>query len=205
MTNAFDLKKVTVPVLLHLLRKELRFPRLFMWRCLRTLDGFKATIDPHFPAELIDLAATPLWVYVNLKRKLGQAKAFEIMRVAILTGGIAQWNLQFQTVDKPRTFKNLCDQELLVNKTGFTRWNTMEVVERTERRFELKITRCLYHELAASLGIPEITPVICQIDNVGFNSYLPEEVRFHRGGPGHRISDGAKECRFIWEVEGPHE
>lgn len=57
----------------------------------------------------------------------------------------------------------------------------------------------LYHELATSLGIPEITPIVCQIDNAGFNSYLPDAVIFHRDGPGHRISDGASECRFIWE------
>ena len=201
MSHAFDLKKVTAPLLLHLLRDELRFPRVFMWRCVRTLRNFKARIDPRFPVELVDIAALPLWVYINLKRKVGQARAFEIMRVAVLTGGVAQWNLQFQTVDKPRTFDHLCEQELLVNKTGLTRWNTLEVVEQTERRFEVKVTRCLYHELAVSLGVPEITPIVCQIDNAGFNSYLPDEVRFHRGGPGHRISDGAKDCRFVWERE----
>lgn len=203
MSHAFNLRKVTAPVLLHLLQKELRFPRVFLWRCVWSLRGFKARIDPRFPAELVELAALPLWLYINLKRKVGAAKAFEILRVAVLTGGVAQWNLMFQTVDKPRTFANLCEQELLVNKTGLTRWNTLEVVERSERRFELKVTRCLYHELAVSVGVPEITPIVCQIDNASFNSYLPEEVRFHRGGPGHRISDGARECRFVWEVEPP--
>ena len=74
-------------------------------------------------------------------------------------------------------------------------------MERTASRFEVKVTRCLYHELTSSLGVPELTPIVCQIDNAGFNSYLPDEVRFHRGGPGHRISDGAKECRFVWERE----
>ncbi|HTX96362.1 MAG TPA: L-2-amino-thiazoline-4-carboxylic acid hydrolase [Mycobacterium sp.] len=113
-----------------------------------------------------------LWVYLNLKQRLGQAKAFEIMRVTILTGGVAQWNLAYQTVEKARSFENLCDLELEVNKTEPTRWNTLEVVDRTDRRFEVKVTCCLYHELARSLGIPEITPVICQIDNAAFNAHL---------------------------------
>ena len=65
----------------------------------------------------------------------------------------------------------------------------------------MKITRCLYHELASSVGVPELTPIACQIDNACFNSYLPDQVLFHRGGPGHRIADGSKECRFIWEVK----
>lgn len=75
MTGAFDLKKVTGPVLLHLLQREIRFPRAFMWRCLRRLGKFKTSIDPRFPAELVDLAALPLWVYVNLKGKLGRWKS----------------------------------------------------------------------------------------------------------------------------------
>ncbi|WP_437723550.1 L-2-amino-thiazoline-4-carboxylic acid hydrolase [Sorangium sp. So ce861] len=199
MAKNLDLRKVTSPVLLHLLGKEMRSPRLFLWRCLLSFPRFKRSIEPRFPAELVDLAALPIWVYINLKQRIGQKRAFEVLRVAMLTGGVAQWNLQFETVDRPRTFATLCDQELRVNQTGITRWNTLEVVERSERRFELKVTRCLYHELAASVGVPELTPIACQIDNAGFNSYLPDEVLFHRGGPGHRISDGAKECRFVWE------
>lgn len=198
--NDFDLRKVTTPVLLHLLRRELRFPRVFLARCVLTVGSLKRDIEPRFPAELVELAALPIWVYINLKKRIGQPKAFEIMRVAILTGGIAKWNLQYETVERPRTFDELFEEELRVNQTGLTRWNTLEVVERTERRFELKVTRCLYHELTTSLGVPEMTPIICQIDNAAFNSYLPDEVRFHRGGPAHRIADGAKECRFVLEL-----
>jgi len=195
-----DLKKITTPILLHMLRNELRFPFLFILRCKLTVGSFRKTIDPRFPKELIDLAALPLWVYINLKKRIGQKKAFEIMRVAILTGGLASLNFNYKAAEKERNFKNLCDAEIEVNKTGFTKWNTLEVVERTERRFEIKITRCLYHELTTSLGVPELTPVICQVDNAAFNSYLPDKIVFNRGGPGHRIADGAKECKFVWDL-----
>lgn len=197
--RAFDLQQVTRPILLHLLAGELRHPLLFLLRCRVTVQSFKRRIDPRFPRELVDLAALPLWVYLHLKARIGQARAFEIMRVAVLTGGIAQWNFAYESVTRERTFANLCDEELRVNRTGPTRWNTLEVVARTDRRFEVKVTRCLYHELATSLGVPEITPIVCQIDNAGFNSYLPDQVVFHRNGPGHRISDGASECNFVWE------
>ena len=200
MATAFNLRAVTEPILLHLLGGELRFPRLFLWRCAATVDGFKKTFA-RFPVELVELAALPLWVYIHLKKKIGQPKAFEIMRATILTGGIAQWNLAYETVARERTFKNLCDQELIVGKTGPTRWNTMHVVERSERRFEIRVTRCLYHELATAVGVPEFTPVVCQLDNAGFNSYLPDKVVFHRGGPHLRIADGAKECHFVWELK----
>ena len=198
----FNLRKVTTPVLLHLLSGKVRFPWLFLLKCKLTVNRFRRTIDPSFPAEMVAICALPLWVYINLKKQLGPKPAFEIMRVALLTGGIAQWNFAYHAADEPRTFENLCDEEIIVNQSGPTRWNTLEVVERTERRFEIRITRCLYHELTTAMGVPELTPVICQIDNAAFNSYLPDEVVFTRGGPGHRISDGAKHCDFRWDFTG---
>ena len=197
-----DLRKITTPILTHLLHRDMHFPTLFLIRCKLTVGRLKKRIDPRFPQELIDIAALPLWVYINMKEKIGQQRAFEVMRIAILTGGLAQWNFLYGAAEKERTFKNLCDAEIEVNKTGFTQWNTLEVVERSERRFEIRITRCLYHELTVSLGLPELTPVICQVDNAAFNSYLPDKVVFNRGGPNHRIADGKKECNFVWEVVG---
>jgi L-2-amino-thiazoline-4-carboxylic acid hydrolase len=200
MAPEFDIKKVTTPLLLHMLGKELRFPRLFLLLRKLTLGRFKKTIDKRFPRELIDLAALPAWVYLNLKKNIGQRKAFEIMRVALLTGGTAAQNLQFDTVNKERNFRNFTDLEVENNRTGLVRWNTMEVVERTDRRFEIKITRCMFHEFAISLGIPEMTSIVCQIDNAMFNSYLPDEMKFDRGGIGQRIADGKRECKFVWEL-----
>lgn len=197
-----NMRKITTPILLHLMRGKVRFPFLFLLKCKLTVGRFKKTIDPSFPAELVELCALPLWVYINLKQQIGQKAAFEIMRIAILAGGIAQWNLAYRAAEKERTFENLCNQEIQVNRSGPTRWNKLEVVARTERHFEIRITRCLYHELTTSLGIPELTPVICQIDNAAFNSYLPDKVAFTRGGPGHRIADGAKQCTFRWDVVG---
>jgi hypothetical protein len=185
-----------------MLQGEFRFPALFMITCKLTVGRLKKRIQGKFPADLVDLAALPLWVYINVKRKLGQRKAFEIMRVDILTGGIASWQFNYKSANRERSFKTLCDAEIEVNRTGFTRWNTLEVVDRSERRFEVKITRCLYHELTTSLGIPELTPVICQVDNAAFNSYLPDQIVFSRGGPGRRIADGAKECNFVWDLLG---
>jgi hypothetical protein len=199
-----DLKKLTTPILIELLKGRARFPKLFLLRCKLSVGRFKAGIDPRFPKDLIELCALPLWVYLNLKQRIGQRQAYEVMRVALLIGGTTMQNFQFRTVDRERTFENFCDGEIENNRTGIVRWNTMEVVERSANRFELKITRCLFHELAISVGAPELTPVVCQVDNAFFNSYLPDEVLYQRGGPGRRIADGAKECNFIWERHVPN-
>ncbi len=196
----FDMKRVTTPLLLHMLGAEMRFPRVFLLRCKLSLRRFKKSIDTKFPRELVDLAALPAWVYLNLKKKLGQRKAFEIMRVTLLTGGTAAQNLQFDPVHKERNFRNFADLEIENNRSGLVRWNTMQVVERTDTRFELKITRCMFHEFAVYLGIPEMTPIVCQIDNAMFNSYLPDQMTFDRGGVGRRIADGQHACNFVWTM-----
>ena len=200
MPSNLNLRTITTPILINLLKDEFLFPQLFILRCRLTLGQFKKHIDKRFPAELVELTALPLWVYLNLKKKIGGKKAFEIMRVALLTAGVAKQNLLFDTVAKERTFETFAQQELEINKTGTTKWNTMEVVERTDRRFQVRVTRCFYHELAVSVGAPEITPIVCQIDNAVFNSYLPEKMIFHRGGVNNRIADGNNDCQFIWEL-----
>jgi len=199
-SRSLNMKKVTSPILLHLLRQELRFPRSFLWGCILRLGAFKKRIDARFPKELVELMALPLLVYITLKEKIGERKAFEIMRVAVLATGITKQNFLFDTAERDRTFENFVELELENNRTGVTKWNALEIVERTPSRFEIKITRCLYHELATSLEIPEFTPIVCQVDNAFFNSYLPDRLIFDRGGVNQRIADGNRECRFIWEV-----
>ena len=125
------------------------------------------------------------------------------MRVVLLAGGTAAQNLQFDTVHKERNFQHFSELEIENNRTGLVRWNKMEVVERSARRFEIKITHCMFHEFATAVGAPELTPVVCQIDNAMFNSYLPDEMTFDRGLLGGRIADGKRECNFVWELRTP--
>ena len=63
-----DLRKITTPILLHLLRGKIRFPWLFLVKCKLTVNRFKKTIDPRFPAEMVEMCALPLWVYISLKK-----------------------------------------------------------------------------------------------------------------------------------------
>lgn len=199
MSYKFNMRTITTPLLIGLLKPEMRFPTLFMLKCSLTIGQLKKKIDPRFPKEFVELISLPAWVYLKLKEKIGQPKALEVMRIALLTGGVAQQNLLFDPVYTERSFENLIEKELEINRTGTTRWNTLKIVERTSQRFEMKIVRCLFHELAVSLGIPELVPMVCLIDNAVFNSYLPDQVLFHRGGLHRRIADGDTQCTFIWE------
>lgn len=122
------------------------------------------------------------------------------MRVAILTASIANWNFTSKAAERERNFDNLCDAEIEVNKTGFTAVEHSRLSNAQSAVASSEITRRLYHELTTSLGLPELTPVVCQVDNAAFNSYFPDTIVFNRGGPGQRIADGNKECTFVWNV-----
>ena len=150
MAVEFDMTRVASPLLLHMLSKELRFPRVFLL----------------------------------LKER----------------GGTAAQNLQFDTLHRERTFLNFADLEIENNRGGLVRCNTMQIVERTPLRCEIKVTRCMFHELATLLCLSELTPVVCQIDNAMFSSYLPVAMTLDRAGIGRRIADGKRECNFVWEL-----
>ena len=51
--------------------------------------------------------------------------------------------------------------------------------------------------------MPELTRIMCEVDNAIFNSYLPEQVTFHRNGLGNRLADGAAVCHFVLEHHAP--
>jgi hypothetical protein len=53
------------------------------------------------------------------------------------------------------------------------------------------------------IGIPELTRLMCGVDNAISNSYLPEQVTFHRNGLGNRPAEGALACHFVLENHAP--
>ncbi|MBV7272075.1 hypothetical protein I6U48_03975 [Clostridium sp. PL3] len=54
----------------------------------------------------------------------------------------------------------------------------------------------------SKLGMPELTAIMCAIDNVIFNAYLPDTVFFHRKGSGNTIIAREEYCTFVCENRG---
>jgi len=196
----FNYMLVFEPILLHLLEGEMENPEAFLTACKNSIGQFVDKGKDKFPQDLLMFIGMPFWIYINLKEKLGQEKAFEITKICMLAGGVTIQSILFDSVHYPRDFKTFIERELLINQSGSTKWNVLEVKEKSDCRFELVVTKCMYHELTTHMGIPEATPVICQVDNALFNSYLPEEMIFQRGGLNRRIADGSNDgCHFIFE------
>ena len=188
---------------LGVLQGYIKRPLWFLLTTLISLPSFRKQIPKDLPKEFRKITALQTWMYIRLKSKVGQEKAYEIVRAFVLPIGLAVQQGNFRNVESPRTFENLIAYQQRTNREGPTRWNEMEVVEQGDQKYEFRVKNCMFHEFYTQLGIPELTKLMCEVDNVIFNTYLPEEVTFHRNGIGNRIVDGATECHFV--IERHHE
>jgi hypothetical protein len=62
----------------------------------------------------------------------------------------------------------------------------------------------MYYDFYHSLGIPEMTRMMCAVDIAIFNSYLPKEITFQRNSLGNRIVDCRDACHFVIKKQIPN-
>lgn len=146
-------------------------------------EAAKADLKNHF-----QLLAN---MYKTLERRYGQARTDEIMREVLLEGG----NVFF------RGFRRLAPDEMLGDFVGiykaFERNNIIfDVIEETERRFEIEIKRCLVFEAFNELGAPTLTQWMCDIAFNYFSRYHPK-ITYEKD---RMIARGAASCHevFTW-------
>jgi len=186
-------------ILLGVLKGYIKNPIMFLLKSKLTFNKFKKNIDFDLPSSFISSNGFIAHLYLRLKEENGNNQAFEIIRVCLLTTGIAVQQANFRNVEAYRTFDNLKKYQQEANKSGSTKLNIMEIIEESEKKYEFRITRCLFYELFSYLKVPELTTIFCSIDNAIFNSYLPEELVFHRNGLDRTLIKGYKYCEFVIE------
>jgi len=184
---------------LSILQGYIKNPLGFILASVLTLPKFKKRIPRDFPGEFVNANALQAWMYIRLKNRLGQERAFEIVRAFVLPIGLAIQQGNFRSVEAPRSFENLITYQQLTGREGITRWNKVKIIEQSDQKYEIQVTDCMYYNFYRALGIPEMTRMMCAVDNAIFNSYLPERITFHRNGIGNRIADGADACFFVIE------
>jgi hypothetical protein len=59
LKKEFNFKKITTPTLLYLLKDEIPFPNIFLFKCKLSLGKFQSTIDQKFPADLVKFITLP--------------------------------------------------------------------------------------------------------------------------------------------------
>lgn len=184
---------------LGILQGYIRHSSWFLLNTLLTLPSFKKRLPKDLPKDFVEVTALQTWMYIRLKGRIGKEKAYEVLRALVLPAGLAVQQSNFRCVEARRTFENLITYIQRTNREGPTRWNRVEILEQSEHKYEIRVHNCMFHEVYTQLGVPELTGLMCAVDNAIFNTYLPDRITFHRNGIGNRIADGASACHFVIE------
>ena len=192
-------KPATSLILIGVLKGYIKNPIVFLIKTKLTFKKYKKSIQLDLPSDFINSTGLIAWIYIRLTERIGKEKAFEVIRACVLTSGLAVQQANFRNVETKRTFENLKKFQQRANNEGSTKLNTVEVIEASENKYEFRVTRCLFHELFTYLKVPELTSIMCSIDNAIFNTYLPEKLVFHRNGINKTLSSGHKYCEFVVE------
>ncbi len=190
-------------IIYAVLSEYLHHPLTFLLRTTFTLGRFKKTLPGEFPLEFIELFAFPAWVYIRLKQTMGREEALALARAVILPLGMAAYGAEFGPVEAPRTWANFMgflDRSL---KQGAIRWSEVEVEEATDTARSYRCTFCMIHDFMSKVGVPELTEPFCSLDNALYNSYMPNEMTFDRGGAGNTMEKGHPFCQFNHRLVTP--
>jgi hypothetical protein len=131
-------------------------------------------------------------IYQMLEKRHGKARTDEMMKEVLLQGGEVFF----------RGFKRLGPGEKLVEFVkiykAFERNNIVfDVIEETDKRFEIEIKRCLVYEAFNELGVPALTQWMCDIAFHYFSRYHPQ-MTYEKD---QMIARGAASCHevFTWD------
>lgn len=190
------------PLILYgILKGYIRNPLLFLIGMKSRAKKLGKTLGKGYPDDFVEMVTLVAALYLSAREKTDDETALALVTAVILPLGLATQLANFRYVEDSRSFENLIAYQQRVNREGPTRLNRIEILEQSGERYSFRVHNCLFHEAFSKLGLPELTPVICTIDNAIFNVYMPERVVFHRDGVGNRIPDGADRCSFICDYK----
>jgi hypothetical protein len=156
------------------------------YESLDEIDKKKSRIKNHF--KLL------AFLYKELQKQYGVERTNEIMHEVLMKGGKAFF----------RGFKPLCPGDNLMKFVNiykdFEQNNIVfDVIEESEKRFEIVIRRCLIYEAFNELGLGgDLTRWMCDIAVVYFRDYHPK-IEYMKDRMIARGDDSCHEV-FVWQV-----
>ena len=197
--NESRIAKVSTPlILIGVLKGYIKNPLVFILKEKMKFKKYKKKfIDIDLPDDLIETTGFIAWLYKSLKNEIDDKKAYEIIRIALLTSGLAVQQANFRNVEDERTFPNLIKNQKKANSEGSTKYNTMEIIEESTVKYHFHVKRCVFYEIFQYFDVPELIKIMCAVDNAIFNTYLADKVFFNRGGSRQTIPEGSDFCNFI--------
>lgn len=127
-------------------------------------------------------------LYGAAKIILGKERAKKLFYRAIVSVSARVLSWHIPTLEKGQPFSVFSDHFIgAMRKMPF---ETIRVTIRTDDTFQINVTRCQFVEVFQLLGMPELTPALCEGDVVFCDQYQPL-IRFQRP---HNMAAGDRFC-----------
>ena len=195
----YDTEKVAKPMITFIvygvLKGYIKRPTLFMVGTLFSYPKFMKKFKHRYPVDFLKTAAFMAHLYKRLQCKLDKNIAYEVTRATFLTSAAAVMQANFRFVEAERNFDNLVKYQQKTQAEGMTKNNKMVITELTDKKYCFKVTKCMFFEFFSEIEMSELTTIMCSVDNLIFNTYLPNRIVFKRE-VGATIADGASHCKF---------
>ena len=188
-------KPKTTLIVYGVIKGYIKKPVRFMLGTIFSYPRFIKKFGDKYPKDFLKSAAFMPHLYNRLQKRLNKEDAYEVTRAVFLTSALAVMQANFRFVEAERNFHNLVKYQQKTCAEGVTRNNKMEIIEQTDNRYRFKVTKCMFFKFFTEIEMPELTNIMCTVDNIVFNSYLPNNIVFKRG-VGATMADGAKYCEF---------
>ncbi|MEA3346916.1 MAG: L-2-amino-thiazoline-4-carboxylic acid hydrolase [Candidatus Auribacterota bacterium] len=172
--------------------------RLFI-KILLKVPKLKKQLPKKLSNDIKKQAAIIASMYIVLKEKVEKERALSTVQAVITPVAIAVQLGNFRYAETDRSFEKLKKYHEMAISESPTRSNIKEIIESSDEKYHFRVKSCLHMGLFKRLGVPELTRIMCNVDNALYNIYSPDKVLFHRNGPGHTIFEGCKYCEFICE------
>ena len=142
-------------------------------------------------------------LYLDLIKRIGIVKAFEIMHELLVSIGCnEQWeHLHSMGAEEGTGMGRLEAFNRRMDQKGTPRFNQREYIQQDDKTCHFRITRCVFFDFYTETAVPELTKAFCEVDRIFFPEAFPD-FRFHRGDSWENtIAYGKPHCEFIFEMK----
>ena len=177
----------------------LKKPFWFLLKTLMKVPNLKKKLPKKISGDIKMQVALISAMYLILKKNIDENRALSTVQAIITPVAIAVQLGNFRYAEIEHSFENLKKNHERAISESPTRANVKEIVESSDKKFHFRVKSCIHLGLFKRLGVPELTQIMCNVDNALYNIYYPDKILFHRGGLGKTIYEGNSHCEFICE------
>ena len=195
-------KPATILIAYGGIKGYMKNPFWFLLKTLMKVPGLKKKLPKKIPGDIKQQVTLISSMYLVLKKKTDEKRALSTIQAIITPVAIAVQLGNFRYAETDRSFESLKKYHEISIGEGPTRANRIEIIESSEKKYHFRVKSCIHSGLFKKLGVPEITKIMCNVDNALYNIYCPDQVVFHRNGIGNTIFEKNKFCEFVCEKRG---